>query len=431
MNRNKKLVILMVLTVAASAVATSVPAFGDDIAAYYNHFPNHGIKEHRTLGGFPAEKIAPGGAVAYSGGSSSSSGSSSKPAPQPADTTPAPEPTPTPEPEPQAAPQPADTTPAPEPGPTPEPAPQPADTTPAPQPTPTPEAEPQSEPTPEPESQPEPQPADTTPAPQSEPTLEPTSRDYIDKALAFRDANYDLEVALFKYYNNGEGKKGTTQNNVPLTKGERDELVSRALSNLEVANKLKTDAANNLDSAEAENAAAQDAFAAATAAVSEASKLNNALLAFTSDKTVITDVGEKLDKYYAAIENVATMQITADSIAIALKKANALAEDAAVAGYNNAKEEVGVYLVAAKKAVEDTTEAVAKAKKERDEAYASAGVAGNAELVARDEAQENAIKEAYEERVAQMANNLVEGEYGEYTVAVQNYNDAERLVATQ
>ncbi|MBR4708473.1 MAG: hypothetical protein IKP29_10500 [Pseudobutyrivibrio sp.] len=61
-----------------------VKAFGDNYAAYYIHFATYGQTEHRVLGGFPSEKILPGGVKAgavssrsSSGGSSVSSGSSS------------------------------------------------------------------------------------------------------------------------------------------------------------------------------------------------------------------------------------------------------------------------------------------------------------------------------------------------------------------
>ena len=266
-----------------------VAAFGDDIAAYYNHFATNGIKEHRTLGGFPAEKIVPGVAVAAASDSGSSSGggggssSSSKPSTKPADTTPAPTPTPTPTPEPE---------------------------------------------------------------PEPEPTPEPTSQDYIDEALAVREANNDLAADLLKYYyDDSTGNKGAVQNNVALTKGERDALVSRALSNLEDANELKTIAAANLESAKAENAAAQKAFADATNAVSEASKSNNALVQFTSGKKVITDVGNELTDYYAAVEDVANKQRAANQAAEALEEAKALAADSQK-NYDKAMENVKSTLLA-------------------------------------------------------------------------------------
>ena len=56
-------------------------AFGNDFSKYYIHFATCGQTEHRTLGGFPSEGIAPGGAklsavLAARGGSSGGGGGS-------------------------------------------------------------------------------------------------------------------------------------------------------------------------------------------------------------------------------------------------------------------------------------------------------------------------------------------------------------------
>lgn len=217
-------------------------------------------------------------------------------------------------------------------------------------------------------SKPAPKPADVTPtpdptpapAPQPEPEPEPETKnkqtaagsiDVIKAVKVIGDANDALESDITHYLTGGV--HGGAQTATPITKGECEVLASRALANMNNAEAIKNTAAASLEIADEELKAARKVYADASTAVSEAAKTNNALSKFGATATVVTNVGTELANYYTAVDNLTTAQMALDDAIEAVEVAKAEA-DVAQKAYDKAFENVkSTYFAIADKSEKD------------------------------------------------------------------------------